>query len=337
VVLYDPVTFRIEVVNGGAVPVTDVVVTDILPKELRYETSTPAAERRALLTWNLGTLRSGEQRVIEYRAITLEAGTFTNRAVVTAAGGLRQETTSRVTVGSAKLSLSMVGPAKRYANLPAVFELTVSNPGSAPASNVVVVNPLPANTRFQSATDGGQLIENEVSWTLGSLAPGAKRTFKFQLAAQNPGEVLNKATAKADRDLSASAEVKTLFQGVAGLTARLTDTDPIAVGQEVAYVLVVRNTGTDSTNDLKVTATVPAQLQATDAQGPSKANLQGDRVTFEPITLKAGEDARYLIYVKALKAGDVRFRVDIEAKELTSGPLREEESTTIFEEMPSDR
>jgi len=109
----------------------------------------------------------------------------------------------------------------------------------------------------------------------------------------------------------------------------------IEVGQEAPYILTIRNTGTEAANDVKVTATVPAQLRATDAQGPSKSALQGEKVSFEPIVLKPGEEKRYLIYVKALKAGDVRFRVEITAKELTSGPLLKEESTTIFQETPS--
>jgi uncharacterized repeat protein (TIGR01451 family) len=325
------VTFRIEVVNTGESPVREVVVTDILPREFRFESSTPAADQRALLTWNLGTLQPGEQRVIEYRAITMQEGTFTNRAVASS-GDLRQEATSQVTVGKAKLSMSMVGPEKRYANLPAVYELTISNPGTAPANNVIIANPIPANTRLVSASDMAQQVGNEVRWSLGTLGAGAKRTLRLQLAANAPGEVINRATAKGDRDLTAESEAKTLFQGVAGLSARLTDTDPIEVGQEVAYILVVRNTGTDMANDLKVSATIPPQLQPTDAQGPSKGTIQGATVTFEPVALKAGEEHRYLFYVKALKPGDVRFRVDIEAKELTSGPLREEESTTIFEE-----
>jgi uncharacterized repeat protein (TIGR01451 family) len=335
VVLYDPVTFRIEVVNTGPAPLGDVVVTDILPRELRYETSTPAPDRRELLTWTLGTLAPGERKVIEYRAITLQEGTFSNRAVVTGAGGLREEAVSRVTVGRARLSLSMVGPDRRYANLPAVYELTVSNPGTAPASNVTVSNPLPANTRFLNASDGGMLVEGEVRWSLGTLAAGAKRTVKLQLAAQAAGEATNRATARADRELSAQAEARTVFQGVAGLSAQLRDRDPLEVGQEGEYELVVRNTGTGDATELKVTATVPAQLQVTDTQGPGKATAQEGRVSYEAVTLKAGEEVRYRIYARALKAGDVRFRVDVEAKELTAGPLREEESTTIFEDVPS--
>jgi hypothetical protein len=55
-------------------------------------------------------------------------------------------------------------------------------------------------------------------------------------------------------------------------------------------------------------------------------------VSFEAINLKAGEEARYTIYVKALKAGDVRFRMEITSNVLPAGPLLEEESTTLFED-----
>jgi uncharacterized repeat protein (TIGR01451 family) len=339
VLLYDAVLFRIEVTNSGSAPLDDVVVTDVLPRELRYETATPAPatapEQRSLLRWNLGTVPPGEKRVIDYRALALQEGIFSNRAVVTAAGGLRQEASSSITVGKEKLSLALVGPEKNYANLPANYELTVSNPGTTSVTNVAVAATLPPGIRFIAASDAGQFMEGEVRWRPGNLVPGGKKTFKLELGAAMAGEFVIKGTAKGERDLTAFAEMKTLFQGVAGLTASLTDTDPIEVGQEAPYILTIRNTGTEAVNDLKVTATVPAQMRATDAQGPSKAALQGDKVSFESIVLKPGEEKRYLIYVKALKVGDVRFRVEISAKELTAGPLLKEESTTIFQETPS--
>lgn len=338
VVLHDPITFRLEVTNAGSTPLSDVTLTDLLPRELRYDGDEPSPERRSLLTWNLGTLQPGENKVVEYRALTLEEGTFQNRAVVVAAGGLRQEASTRVTVGKPRLSLSMTGPEKRYANLPAVYQITLANPGAAPVTNVMVTNPLPAGMRLLGASDGGQQVDNEVRWALGTLAGGAKKALTVQLQLVQPmgAEIINRASVRADRDLTAQAEAKTIFQGVAGLTARLSDEDPVDVGREFAYVLVLKNTGTDAANDVKVTATIPAQLQSTDAQGPIKATLQGNKVIFDPIVLKAGQEVKYLIYVKAVKAGDVRFRVDIEARELTAGPLREEESTTVFEEPPGN-
>src|SRR5262249_26162420 len=105
----------------------------------------------------------------------------------------------------------------------------------------------------------------------------------------------------------------------------------LEVGQEGEYVLILRNTGTDSAGDVVVTAMIPDQMQATDAKGPSKESVQPDKVTFAAVALKPGEELRYSIFVKALAPGDVRFRVEITSSVLTAGPLREEASTPIIE------
>ena len=43
------------------------------------------------------------------------------------------------------------------------------------------------------------------------------------------------------------------------------------------------------------------------------------------------------IAVRALRAGDVRFRVELTADQLTAGPVRQEESTTIYTNLPASR
>jgi len=75
------------------------------------------------------------------------------------------------------------------------------------------------------------------------------------------------------------------------------------------------------------------------ARGPSDNKLGGKSpdggqiVLFDPLpTLAPGARAEYEVYVKALKAGEVRFKVEWTADQLTSGPVRGEESTTIFPE-----
>ena len=53
----------------------------------------------------------------------------------------------------------------------------------------------------------------------------------------------------------------------------------------------------------------------------------------EPITIEPNRDAAYEVFVKANKAGDLRFKVDMTADQLTSGlPVRREEATTVFSE-----
>ncbi len=332
--LFDPIHYSVEVANTGNAPMTEVVLSDVLPRDLEYTGGKPTPQSRTLLTWNLGTLAAGQRRTIEYQVISKKPGTYTNLAVVTAAGGLRQESSSRVTVMKPEITLNMVGPERRYANLPATYELTVTNPGTAAASNLILTDTLPAQTRVLNVSDGGQVNEGKVEWRLGQLPAGTRRTVRLMLAVQGGGEIVNKATVQGDRGLTASAEVKTLFQGVAGLSGRITDTDPVEVGREFSYLFVVRNTGTAPATDVRVTAIVPQQLQIVEPRGPSAAKVEGERITFAPLPLKEGGELRFEIKVKALKAGDVRFRVELDAKELTTGPVREEESTTIFEEQP---
>ena len=80
-----------------------------------------------------------------------------------------------------------------------------------------------------------------------------------------------------------------------------------------------------------ITATVPEQMKVDSATTSSGAEATRKErvVTFEPITVKAGDRAVFEIFVMPQQTGDVRFKVDMTAAELT-GPVRKEESTTIY-------
>jgi len=323
------------------------VMTDILPAGLDYDpegTSTAEPPRESkegeaapgtkLLTWNIGTLAPGPPRVIEYRVIAKKEGTFTNQTAVRAAGGIVQQASARVTVVVPKLELKMTGQERHYVDAPAAYDLTVSNVGTGPAANVLIRNPMPSGTTFYAASDAGTLLGGEeVRWMLGTLEAGARRTVRLELKASKAGTVLNQATATAERLAPARAELKTVFEGVAGLTAMIAKTeDPLALGKQGTYTITLTNTGTADVTELRVKVLVPPQMKFDSARGPAQFTAEGNTVTFEPIALKPGRDnaKKYEVVVTAKKEGDVRFRVEITARELTTGaPLRQETSTTI--------
>jgi uncharacterized repeat protein (TIGR01451 family) len=323
--LYDALPYRLTVTNRGSAPATDIRLTDTLPDGLE-----PTAGQNPL-TWDLGTLGPGQQRVVEYQAAAKKAGRWTNRAVVTSATGGRQEATATVTVGAPRLELTKTGPARRYVNRPATYLLTVRNTGTRPATGVVLTDVLPRRTAFVSASDGGRRTDDQVEWDLGALPPGGRRTVQLVLRATAAGEVVNRAAVRADRTPKAEAEAATVFEAATGLTVDVEDQDdPVEVGAETKYLITVLNQGTAPATGVVVRATAPEQMEVRGAAGPAPHRQEGRRVTFGAITLQPHDEKVYEVRVKALRPGDVRFRVEVSADQLTTGPVRREESTTIY-------
>src|SRR6266478_5354100 len=138
---------------------------------------------RRELTWELGTLLPGQSRVVDYQLTAASAGRFRNKAIVTAAGGVRDEFEHEVQVAEAKIDLTMTGPATGIVNAAAAYQITVSNAGTSPLTNVVITDPVPAQMAYVSASAGGVLMRAQaptvgpdvVQWAIGTLEPGASR------------------------------------------------------------------------------------------------------------------------------------------------------------------
>jgi uncharacterized repeat protein (TIGR01451 family) len=323
--LYDVLTYRLTVTNGASTAAAGVALTDTLPEGLE-----PSGTRTPL-KWDLGTLEPGQTRTVEYQAIAKKAGRWTNQAVVTDAAGERREASAAVVVGAARLELTKSGPARRYLNRPATYQVSVRNTGTMPATGVVVADLLPEGVAFVSASEGGRREGGEVRWLLGTVPPGARRTVQVVLRAISPGEVVNRATATADRDLKAEAQAATVFEAATGLTVDVDDQDdPVEVGAETKYTITVVNQGAGAVTRMVVRATVPEQMDVTAATGPPAFRREGRQVVFAPITLRPREEKVYEVSVKAVRPGDVRFKVDLTADQLTAGPVHREESTTIY-------
>ncbi len=242
----------------------------------------------------------------------------------------------------AKLALTMTGPQKQYANLAVKYQLTVTNPGTAPATNVQIANPLPEGTELVGASAGGRFQKGLVAWNLGTLEPKASRTVQITLRAKKAGKICNRATALADGGLGAQAEACTLFEGISALSLEVVDTkDPLPVGDTTSYLIVIKNQGTAAVTNLRVTAIVPPEMRLTRARGPSdpppkdklpEPAADGQALPFAPLKeLAPMAEARYEVIVEARRAGDARFKVDLTADQLKKGgPVREQESTFIF-------
>lgn len=328
----DSLSYQLTVTNAGATELTNVLLTDILPAGLEHES------RKERLSWIIGTLAAGQSQSVQYTVIARKAGQLRNRAIATAAGEVREEKESTVEVGVARLGVSMIGPNRRYVNTPATYHLRVRNEGTVALRNVVVSNPVPEHFTLQSASSAGQRSGNDLQWLIPELAPGAEQPLEVVMLAKSSGRWCNQASARAEGVEAGRAEACTDFLGQAALSLQIEDSaDPVEVGASTSYTITVRNPGTTPAADVRVQATVPAQMTVLRAAGAAANEpLPNNAIAFAPVAIPAGGEAIYRIEVRADKPGDVRFKVSLTADVLrTGGPVEQEESTTIFAMLPT--
>src|SRR6185437_7435224 len=335
--LYQALTFRLEVTNTGPAPAKDVVVTDELPAGLEFLDGKPYPKPEKPLTWKLGELAPGQTRRIEYQAMSRQTGTFTNKVEVTAAGGVRQKASANVTVGEAKLALLKTGPQRRLINRPTPYRITVSNPGTMPATNVQVNDELSPAVNFVSASPGGRFAGGRVRWSLGSLRPKEQRVLQVVLLAPRPGLFGNGVQATADHDLSVKARAEaTHFETPAGPAIEIDKSaDPLEVGQKATYTIRLINPGKTAFLNPIVTVTVPEAMAVRAERGPTTAQREGQIIRFDPLpALDARAEVVYTVEVEAKKAGEVSLRVELTEKRKDLGSPQVWEEKTIIREAP---
>ena len=229
--------------------------------------------------------------------------------------------------------MTKTGPKVRFVNKTVAYEIKVANKGDGECRNTVLVDTLPAGLEFVSASDGGRFADGKVTWTLGKLAPKATKKVSFTGRATRMGMLRNVASATA-LCTKASAHVETDIQGIPAVLLEVIDLeDPIEVGNNETYLIVVTNQGSTVDTNIQITCTVPAEQEYVSSSGPTTATAKEKTVTFAPLaSLAAKAKATYRVVVKGVKAGNVRFKVEMNTDQLKpTGAVMETESTNIYE------
>jgi uncharacterized repeat protein (TIGR01451 family) len=242
--------------------------------------------------------------------------------------------------GDTSLGVKITGPKKQYANLPAKYQITVTNNGAKAAENVLVSAILPDKSVLIGTSENGRYHFGVVNWLVGDLPAGASRTVQVTYKVPAAGEFCLKANASGLSQGSAEAIWCTTFEGISALHLEATDTrDPVEVGGKTSYRITLTNQGTAPLTNIRIEARVPPEMATYRATGPTNPPkdlpppmADGQLVVFAPLKeLKAGERLTYEVFVTAAKPGDARFRVTLTADELQAGgPVFEEESTQVF-------
>lgn len=284
----------------------------------------------ATASQNIGALKAGEERVIEVELTARQAGQLHITAKATADGDLYSEATQPVLVRRAELEVSVTGPRMHYAGLPANFEVRVKNSGDAPARDVRVAASLPPQSELLSVEGGQAATGNEqVSWQIAELAPGAEQTLPLVCVLKSAGDHRLAVASEAAGDLKSAADIATQVLARADLTLQVADTPgPVPVGKDVVYEVHIRNRGTKASGEVEIAAYFSDGIEPIGVEG-GDYDLAPGMVTLRPIpSVAAGAERIVKIKARADAAGNHRLRVELQCKAL--GTRLTQEDTTFF-------
>jgi uncharacterized repeat protein (TIGR01451 family) len=235
-----------------------------------------------------------------------------------------------MTLKGPMIEISKVCPKLRYLGRDATFEITVTNKGDGAASGVTITDGVPAGVEFVSADSNGQREGSAIVWRIGNLDAGQSRTVKMTVRCNQITMVRNSATVTYCAEAAAGCEFE--VKGIPAILLECVDEpDPIEVGGQLTYTIVVTNQGSQEGTNIVIDCVLPPEQEFVKAGGATAGAADGKTVKFAPLPkLAAKARATFTVTVKGIKAGDARFRVNLKSDQIDS-PVMETESTHVYE------
>jgi uncharacterized repeat protein (TIGR01451 family) len=280
VVAGQDVTYTITAIDNGPSDATGVVVTDYVPDGVTFVSATGGAEPDSgQLTFEIGDLAANTPTTFQVTVQTsgTTASPMTDQVAITGDQYDPVATNNSMTLPVAitpvsNLSITLGGPPIAV-NVGTSLSYTISatNSGPSPDPDAVVVDTLPADVAFVSATGGVIPIDGVLTFDLGNLASSASTnlTIVVEPTAAAAGTVSGILTDEAvirgqyNVNTNNSTSVTTTVEAVTGLVLQLaaapTQDD---VGQDVSYTITATDNGPSDASEVVVTDTLPSDISS---------------------------------------------------------------------------
>jgi uncharacterized repeat protein (TIGR01451 family) len=317
---------KIELRNPGTGDATGVMLLENVPENVKHVAG-PALE------FEVGTLHASETREMDLVLTAQKAGKVINALTARADGNLQVQQQVEFEVIAPALQVSVDGPEKRYLERPATYQVSVQNPGTAPAHDIELVTKLPKGMKFVRANNMGQYdaSTHAVYWSLAELPEGEKGTVELVAMPVEAGQQTLEVQGKAQQGLSDQTKRDVVVEGISAIMFEVKDTeDPIEVNGETTYEIRIVNQGSKAATNVQVGVSLPPGLQFISASGETHFSAERGGIVFAPLKQLAPKaDTVYRVQVKGVQPGDQRVAVQVSTDDITQ-PIRREESTRVF-------
>ena len=269
--------YTINIKNNGPSDSVGVILTDTLPLTVTL----PSYSLDNGVTWNtwlgtlpLGTITNGSTKTVLIRGTVAATatGTISNTASVastTLDPNLSNNSATTTTTVSPLADLSIVktaNPSPVHAGAQLIYTLVITNTGPSTATNIIVTDNVPACFSTPEYSTNAGLTWNP--WTssvnIGSLASGLSSTVLLRgtVCTNGTSSITNTATVSSDTDdpnLSNNTSTTTTnITPVSDLAiTKQANPEPVAVGSQLTYTLVITNNGPSTANGIVLTDNIP--------------------------------------------------------------------------------
>jgi uncharacterized repeat protein (TIGR01451 family) len=285
---WHPMGYSLYYQNLGQSEAQNVILVDMLPLDLEFVDASNGGTYDPVnrtVIWNIGTVPANSERyqiwVTARVPIGVPVGTVVRNNAMISTTDIESDysdnsanaTTTVLPPGPANLHLTKTGPISARGGTEITYTLNYANWGEATVSNIRIIDALPLNTDFVSASNGGfyDLTNRRVIWDLGSMVgyfTSGSVTVTVRVQAGIPvGTIIQNtatiSTSDPETDYSDnSASANTTARATLPANLQLSKTGPINAfnGTQITYVLNASNSGGYTASNATLTDTLPLNV-----------------------------------------------------------------------------
>ncbi|MBN1779739.1 DUF11 domain-containing protein, partial [bacterium] len=276
----DTLTYTLSVRNTGAMPLSNIQVTDSLPQGFSFIDASPDVQPAdEVLVWNITQLARGGRQVLSFRGIVttdVPGDSLHNMARLSSDEGatdLANTSTAFRGQGTGLYIEKQAPDSVFWAGDTLTYDLVLGNSGLRSGRQVVIRDTLPDGLAYIASTHGGLHDGQIVVWNMGDLEPGYHDTLRVTVSVRIPVQdrtiIDNEVWAWSAQGLADSSYQAIRVRSVsrAGLT-KTAEQAVVYTGDTLTYRLQVRNTGTTHLYDIAVRDSLPAGIAFISASQP---------------------------------------------------------------------
>jgi len=183
------------------------------------------------------------------------------------------------------------------------------------------------------ASHSGQYdgVKRTVAWEIDRLGPKEAQEVQVEFVARRSGTMTSLITVTDGSGSQTNLSSQTTLAGLAALATDVHGVNgPVAVGETVSLQIRVRNRGSDKASNVTLRISVPNELQFLQATGAAKPVQAGRELRFAAVsTLDARNDTVVTIVLKAVRSGEARLKIQVDADHMNQ-PLVHEEAIAVI-------